>query len=127
MKTLPILGYIAFLLVDTLLFLGGLRTLRWFIKRVPVVSVRPSSVSDAIAHVNTAFASAVRFRIWPPKCLQQAAVTTVLLRVLGVSASIVIGFREVPMAGHAWVECEGFSVGKDTFISHSQLIIADRW
>jgi len=127
MKTLPILGFIAFFFIDMLLLLGGLRLLRWFITRCPVASARRCSATDALAHVNRAFASAVRFRIRPPKCLQQAAVTTILLRILGVSANIVIGFREVPMAGHAWVEGEDFAVGKDTFISHNLLIIADRW
>lgn len=43
-------------------------------------------------------------RVW---CLQRASVSRDLLQRLGIPARIVIGFRPVPLALHAWVEVEG--------------------
>lgn len=41
------------------------------------------------------------------RCLQRSAVSTWLLRLHGIDASLVIGFRPVPMESHAWVEVDG--------------------
>jgi hypothetical protein len=40
-------------------------------------------------------------------CLQRSAVTTWLLRRRGVPATVVIGYRPVPIDSHAWVEVDG--------------------
>lgn len=48
--------------------------------------------------------------IWYPKrvlCLQRSVVTTCLLRVSGVSASMVIGAQTLPFKAHAWTEVDG--------------------
>jgi hypothetical protein len=42
---------------------------------------------------------------WKPvRCLQRSVCTTRLLRARGVSARLVIGYREAPFFSHAWVE-----------------------
>jgi hypothetical protein len=40
-------------------------------------------------------------------CLQRAIVTARLLRKYGFAAEVVIGCRNAPFTGHAWVEISG--------------------
>jgi hypothetical protein len=53
--------------------------------------------------------------LWYPKrvlCLQRSAVTTCLLRSLGVHAQMVMGARKVPFKAHAWVEVDGRAINE---------------
>jgi len=43
-------------------------------------------------------------------CLPRAITTTVLLRLQGVAASLKVGVKKYPFAGHAWVECHGIVI-----------------
>ena len=53
-------------------------------------------------------------RVW---CLQRAIVVSRLLRLHGVPAQVVVGFRPAPLLLHAWVEVDGRSVeGSETFV-----------
>jgi hypothetical protein len=45
-------------------------------------------------------------------CLQRSAVTTCLLRTLGVSAHMVIGAQKVPFKAHAWTEVNGRAINE---------------
>jgi hypothetical protein len=68
--------------------------------RVASRSVSPDAVSRACEALNRAC-------IWYPRrvlCLQRSAVTTCLLRSLGVSAHMVMGAQKVPFKAHAWTE-----------------------
>lgn len=58
--------------------------------------------------------------VWYPKpvlCLQRSAATTCLLRKQGVSASLVVGARQLPFKAHAWVEVEGRVVNDKPYMS----------
>jgi hypothetical protein len=49
---------------------------------------------------------------WKPvRCLQRSAVTASVLRIYGIDATVVIGYRPAPLYSHAWVEVEGRVVG----------------
>src|SRR6266568_1961878 len=53
--------------------------------------------------------------VWYPKrvlCLQRSAVTTCLLRSLGVSAHMVIGAQKFPFKAHAWTEVDGSAINE---------------
>lgn len=45
-------------------------------------------------------------------CLQNSAVTTCLLRSLGVSAEMVMGAQKVPFKAHAWTEINGRAINE---------------
>ena len=45
---------------------------------------------------------------WKPvRCLQRSLCTARLLRIHGVAAQLVIGYRAMPFLSHAWVESDG--------------------
>jgi len=53
--------------------------------------------------------------VWYPKtvlCLQRSAVTTYLLRNLGVPAKVVLGAQTIPFKAHAWTEVNGEAVNE---------------
>ncbi len=53
--------------------------------------------------------------VWYPKrvlCLQRSAVTTCLLRSLGVTAQMVIGAQKLPFKAHAWTEVDGHAINE---------------
>jgi len=45
-------------------------------------------------------------------CLQRSAVTTCLLRSLGMPAQLVIGAQKLPFRAHAWTEIDGRAVNE---------------
>lgn len=45
-------------------------------------------------------------------CLQRSAVTTCLLRSLGVSAQMVMGAQKIPFKAHAWTEVNGRAINE---------------
>ena len=56
---------------------------------------------------------------WYPRqvlCLHRSAVTTCLLRRLGVAAQLVIGAQLSPFKAHAWVEVDGAVVNDRTYL-----------
>ncbi len=75
--------------------------------------VAPRAVyPDAVEQVCNALNYAC---IWYPKralCLQRSAVTTCLLRSLGVNAHMVMGAQKVPFKAHAWAEVDGRAVNE---------------
>ena len=53
--------------------------------------------------------------VWYPKrvlCLQRSAVTTCLLRRLGVPAQMVTGAQKAPFKAHAWTEVNGRAINE---------------
>ena len=64
---------------------------------------------------------------WKPLlCLQRSIVTARLLRFLGISAEVVIGYRAQPFFSHAWVEVGG-RVVNDSSAYQTKLQILDRF
>ena len=91
---------------DAMLKLGGFNTLH---RTVKGWKLRPNSSYDEAA-ILRGCATVERACIWHPKqklCLQRSAVTTWLLRSLGVPAEMVIGVHKMPFYGHSWVEVDG--------------------
>ena len=91
---------------DVVLKLGGFSTLH---KTVKQWRLRGNS-SDDQGTIVRGCATVERACIWHPKqklCLQRSAVTTWLLRSLGIPAEMVIGVHKMPFYGHSWVEVDG--------------------
>jgi hypothetical protein len=68
-----------------------------------------TSPSDAAleATICEAVALACCFYWKPVLCLQRSVSAMRLLRVHGVGASVVVGYRPAPFFSHAWVEVDG--------------------
>jgi len=78
---------------------------KWPLPRTNTAADLTDRVSDAMNHA----------LIWYPKrvqCLQRAAVTTCLLRSLGVPATMVLGAQKFPFRAHAWVEVGGRAINE---------------
>ena len=98
-----LIGLAAF---DLLLWLSSLKSLCSLLRRWPVKRARPAG-PGAIGKACKAVEKAC---VWYPKralCLQRSAVTTCLLRSLGIPARMTIGVRPMPLLAHAWVEVDG--------------------
>lgn len=83
----------------------GFRSLCDAIENWPVSDRRASAETEE--QVYEAVKSAAS---WYPRqsvCLQRSAVTTCLLRHIGIAADLVIGCRKIPFGAHAWVEVNG--------------------
>lgn len=83
----------------------GYRFVYVLIGRWPLLGLsRPKRCIEEIVEAVTEAA------VWFPTrtyCLYRSAVVTLMLRMRGVPAKLVIGFRPVPLESHAWVEVEG--------------------
>lgn len=91
---------------DLILYTTGLKTLCMLVKAWPLRRQR-SSESLTTGQICSSVQLAC---VWYPKralCLQRSAVTTCLLKIYGVTASMVVGIRPMPFMAHAWVESEG--------------------
>ncbi len=68
--------------------------------------------ADAVERVSNAVNYACV--VYPKRvlCLQRSAVTTCLLRSLGVSAYMVMGAQKVPFKAHAWTEVDGRAINE---------------
>jgi hypothetical protein len=76
-------------------------------------------VCEAIGRVSSFY--------WKPLlCLQRSIVTARLLRFMGISAEVVIGYRARPFFSHAWVEVGG-RVVNDSSAYQTKLQVLDRF
>lgn len=92
------------LFYDVVALLGFSRT-HTLLRRCPTFDRRPDDA--ATAHIVAAVAEACVWYVKRVQCLQRSAVATWLLRIHGVPAELVVGFRQVPLQSHAWVEVHG--------------------
>jgi hypothetical protein len=81
----------------------------------PATPAAPASRADAIDAVRWA-TGAVAARLGPATCLVQALAADAMLRRRGIVAEVRFGVRArdghpVPIEGHAWVECDGQTIG----------------
>src|SRR5215831_16985378 len=94
-------AFIALVIADILLRVGGFRLLHQLVRRWPVSESRNGSHDDLIADVCATVERATSYYVTHTWCLQRAAVTTCLLRAKGIPAQMVIGCRKMPFHGHA--------------------------
>ena len=108
-KLNKIASYFQLFLVDLILVAGGFCELYRTVKGWPVISKRKAHL-EAINEICVAVDKACDYYPKRAHCLQRSAVAACLLRQLGISAEMVIGFRKLPFSSHAWVEVEGIVV-----------------
>jgi hypothetical protein len=98
-----LLGLAAF---DLVLGLLSLKSLCSLVRYWPF---RPAISSD-LPMVGQVCKAVERACVWYPRralCLQRSAITTCLLRSVGIRARLTIGVRPMPLLAHAWVEVDG--------------------
>ena len=92
-------------LFDLLLAFRGFRSIYRDLSRHNLPT-RPRQVELETAVCQTV--TKVSSFYWKPvRCLQRSAVTARVLRIYGIDATVVIGYRPAPLFSHAWVEVEG--------------------
>src|SRR5947207_12774884 len=84
---------------DVPLALAGLKAVRSRV-RVPV---RAQSSPDLTALIRDTFAAVAPFYWKPIRCLQRSIVTARVMRLHGIAAEVVVGYRPSPFFSHAWV------------------------
>lgn len=97
-------AFVALIAFDVVAKLGFGRVHR-LMGRCPCL--RRRGTPDTIAQVCAGVDEACIWYFRRVLCLQRSAVTMWLLRLHGVDAGVVIGFRPVPLDSHAWVEVDG--------------------
>ena len=98
-------AFFGLLVVNMVLKLVNFNALYRTVERWPVN--RRSANAETAKDVWEAVITAMT---WYPKqamCLQRSAVTTCLLRSVGIPAQMIIGCQKLPFLAHAWVEVEG--------------------
>jgi hypothetical protein len=91
---------------DLVLWLLSLKSLCSLVRNWPLTSANPP-YSPIVGQVCRAVEKAC---VWYPRralCLQRSAITTCLLRRMGIPARLTIGVRPMPLLAHAWVEVDG--------------------
>jgi len=94
-------AWIFLVLYDLIGLLGVSRSYR-LVRRCPVVGAAHNAARTA--QICRAVDEACVWYVHRVFCLQRSAVTTALLRLHGIAADLVIGYRPVPVESHAWVE-----------------------
>jgi len=85
------------------------RRLMWCVRHFPVLG----RSSDSLRRTKLICFAVDEASIWYFKrveCLQRSVVAVFLLRLYGVPADLVIGYRQLPFESHAWVEVDGMIV-----------------
>jgi hypothetical protein len=98
-----VIGLAAF---DLVLWLLSLKALCSFVENWPF---RPAKAPDSLT-IGQVCSAVEKASIWYPRkamCLQRSAITTCLLRSMGIRACLTIGARPMPLLAHAWVEVDG--------------------
>ena len=93
--------------------LASFRRLEQLVARVPALwPVAVESRAEVVQGLGIAVQRARRYHIPGVKCLSAAAACTVLLRLRGLPAELVVGVRHAPFDAHAWTELDGQVVGE---------------
>lgn len=95
---------VALVFYDCVVRFGFART-HGLVRHCPTVKRRVEP--DETRRIVDAVAEACAWYVKKSQCLQRSTVATWLLRLHGVHAEMVIGFRPVPVQSHAWVEVDG--------------------
>jgi hypothetical protein len=121
-KLKVLLAFCGLLTFDLLLATGSMYGLCSAVQRWP--RSKRSTAATLVAEVCTAVDKAC---VWYPRkalCLQRSAVTTCLLRIYGLPATMTIAARPVPFMAHAWVEIEGAVVNDHRGVRNLYTILA---
>jgi hypothetical protein len=121
-KLQVLLALFGLLTFDLLLEIGSMYGLCSAVQRWPR---RNRSTADTLAgEVCTAVDKAC---VWYPRkalCLQRSAVTTCLLRLYGLPATMTIAARPVPFMAHAWVEMDAAVINDHPGVRNLYTILA---
>lgn len=90
---------------DMVLWLRGSATLLETLKRQRVATKTGTRNPEQAVCDAVLLATCLYWR--PVLCLQRSVCTARLLRMHGINAHLVIGYRPSPFFSHAWVEVEG--------------------
>ena len=98
-------AFFALVLVDGVARIGGFHRLHELVRRTPRLGSSEDSAKTQRICSGVDRAAAYYFKkAW---CLQRSATTTILLRLVGINAEMVIGVEKIPFYAHAWVEVDG--------------------
>jgi hypothetical protein len=115
---------VALAAVSFIIRVFGFRGIRVFVQHVPAISAfRCEGWRQEAICVRNAISQALGFRLSPAMCLRRAAASATLLRLMGVSPSVVIGVQRFPFAAHAWTELDGYVVTEETGWTHDYEVI----
>ena len=97
---------------DALLALRGFRAVYADLGRhIAPRRTAETGLEDAVCEMVTRVSS---FYWKPVRCLQRSAAIASVLRIYGIDAQVVIGYKPAPLYSHAWVEVGGRVVGSST-------------
>ncbi len=103
-KSLVFVAVVGLTIFDVILSMLSFERMCAAVERYPVKKRVHELAEDFIGQVCS---SVQRACVYYPKkavCLQRSAVTACILRHFGVPAKLVVGIRQMPFLGHAWVE-----------------------
>jgi hypothetical protein len=103
------LSWFALVMVDLIGRIWGFHGVCWLAERAVTLRWPRSWTRDAEALYASVMAGCI-FYFKPVLCLQRAAVTTLVLRLHGLPASVMIGIHQYPFAAHAWAELDGRTI-----------------
>ena len=110
MRFLLLKAFAGLILYDLLIRPLGFGFLHRRMRRWPIAvrKAPPDAVDRVLAAIDRAC------MLYPHKilCLHRSAVSTCLLRSLGVPAQLVVGAKKIPFKAHAWVEVDGVAVNE---------------
>lgn len=124
MKPLLLIRALSELLIVDLITRRGFKALCTAVTTMkPSARVAPETVvKDVVESVE--YATVFYFR--HARCLQRSVAVTRMLRRRGFPATLVIGYRPMPIDSHAWVELNGVVVSDQTKHLEDYRVL-DRW
>jgi hypothetical protein len=117
-------AFVGLFVFDCVLSLFSLKSLSAMVHKWPI---RHTRGKDEVPLVERVCRAAERACVWYPKkalCLQRSAVTTCMLRLMGLPAELVIGAQPMPFQAHAWVELRGSVVNDHHGIKRVYRVLA---
>lgn len=85
----------------------------------PLRGASPARREEDVQNVLLAIQRAQRWTIGPVRCLHTASTCTLMLRLRGLPAEVVIGVRGAPFEAHAWTELFGKVIGDRELVTRS--------
>lgn len=105
MSFLVLRAYLRLIQFDLYLARGNFKAMYDKVRRYPVRNV--PAPTNAVEQICAAVDMACIWYWKEALCLQRSAATACLLKRYGVSAQMMIGAKQMPFRGHAWVEVNG--------------------
>lgn len=115
MKRLIVESWLLLLYFELIMQLYSFRRLHRIVRKQKIHSLIPGGIPSS-AELCHAVDLACVFYFKQVLCLQRSAATTLLLRLHGWDAEMVIGAQVVPFKSHAWVEIRGVIVNDKPYM-----------